>query len=81
MRHLVERGADIEALDTYGMTPLQRMASNNLSEGARMLLEAGANVTNKGNCGRSTLQIAEGSKASAVMDVLKLHLKKAESDG
>jgi ankyrin repeat protein len=48
VRYLVERGADIEALDTYGMTPLQRMASNNLAAGARTLLEAGADVTNEG---------------------------------
>ena len=30
---LVDRGADIEALDTYGFTPLLRMASNNLAKG------------------------------------------------
>merc|ERR1719507_2311392 len=39
---LVEAGADIEALDTYGFTPLIRMASNNLATGARAVLEAGA---------------------------------------
>lgn len=39
---LISRGADIEALDTYGFTPLMRMASNNLAEGALALLAAGA---------------------------------------
>jgi hypothetical protein len=39
---LVSRGADIEGLDTYGFTPLHRMASNNLAVGARAVLEAGA---------------------------------------
>ena len=42
---LVRRGADIESLDTYGMTPLHRMASNNLAIGAKMLLDAGAEYT------------------------------------
>ena len=28
---LIDAGADIEALDTYGYTPLHRMASNNLA--------------------------------------------------
>ena len=40
----LRRGAAIEPLDTYGMTPLHRMASNNLPIGARMLLEAGQGV-------------------------------------
>ena len=41
---LVKRGADIESLDTYGRTPLHRMASNNLPIGAKMLLDAGVDV-------------------------------------
>lgn len=41
---LISRGADIEAIDTYGMRPLHRMASNNLPMGALALLEAGADV-------------------------------------
>jgi ankyrin repeat protein len=76
-RYLVERGADIEALDTYGMTPLQRMASNNLAAGARTLLEAGADVTNEGKCGRSPLRIARGSAANAVVEVLMPYLNEA----
>jgi hypothetical protein len=69
-RYLVEHDADIEALDTYGMTPLQRMASNNLATGARVLLEAGADFTNVGKCGRSPLHIARGSAANDVVEVL-----------
>lgn len=79
VKYLVEHGADIEALDTYGMTPLHRMASNNLAAGAKMLLEAGADVTNTGKCGSSPLQVARGSAASAVMEVLIPYLKKAET--
>jgi hypothetical protein len=78
-RRLIEIGADIEALDTYGMTPLQRMASNNLAIGARVLLEAGADVTNEGKCGRSPLRIARGSAANEVVEVLMPYLKKIQS--
>ena len=76
---LVEAGADIEvrimtcdiriinvciqALDTYGFTPLLRMASNNLGAGARALLEAGAHPRYKGGCGLGPLQCAKQSAA------------------
>ena len=50
---LVSRGADIEALDTYGMTPLHRMASNNLAVGAQALLDAGADPTYRGSVGEA----------------------------
>ena len=39
---LIKRGANIEAIDTYGFTPLHRMASNNLAIGAEALLEGKA---------------------------------------
>lgn len=71
VRALVERGADIEALDTYGMTPLHRMASNNLAAGAAMLLKAGADVTNEGNIGETALSIARSSAAYAAMEILE----------
>jgi ankyrin repeat protein len=41
-KFIIEKGGDIEALDTYGYTPLDRMASNNLAVGARALIAAGA---------------------------------------
>ena len=71
VRALVERGADIEALDTYGMTPLHRMASNNLAAGAKALLDAGADASNTGKIGAAPMSIAKDSAAHAVMDVLK----------
>lgn len=70
VRELVRRGADIEALDTYGMTPLHRMASNNLVDGAKMLLEAGADASNPGKTGASPKSIARDSAAQGVMEVL-----------
>jgi len=68
---LVEFGADVEALDTYGMTPLHRMASNNLNVGARMLLEAGADADFRGSVGATPLQIAQDSRAGRVLEVLQ----------
>lgn len=35
---LIDAGADIFAQDTYGYTPLHRMASNNLAIGAFLFL-------------------------------------------
>lgn len=39
---IIERGGDVEAVDTYGYRPLHRMASNNLAIGAEALIKAGA---------------------------------------
>eukprot|EP00930_Biecheleria_cincta_P056929 TRINITY_DN42948_c0_g1_i1.p1 TRINITY_DN42948_c0_g1~~TRINITY_DN42948_c0_g1_i1.p1 ORF type:complete len:370 (+),score=63.19 TRINITY_DN42948_c0_g1_i1:3-1112(+) len=68
---LIRRGADIEALDTYGFTPLHRMASNNLAEGAQALLDAGADPSFKGGCGQSPMAVAKSSDARDVIRVLQ----------
>ncbi len=70
---LIEAGADIEALDTYGYTPLHRMASNNLAVGAEALLVAGADPnrpTEKPYTGDTPLSIARSSGARDVVEVL-----------
>lgn len=38
---LIDAGADVYATDTYGYTPLHRMASNNLAVGGEALVRAG----------------------------------------
>ena len=68
---LVSHGADIEAVDTYGYTPLQRMASNNLGQGALALLEAGADPCQKGKAGLTPMQIALLSGATDVVCALQ----------
>eukprot|EP01052_Picozoa_sp_SAG31_P003547 SAG31_NODE_138_length_22877_cov_29.540917_4_plen_312_part_00 len=77
---LVSKGADIEAVDTYGFTPLHRMASNNLAFGAKTLLDAGADplglkkakvASVKGT--PTPLQVAQESRARDVIAVLKAH--------
>merc|ERR1712187_615828 len=69
--YLISRGADIEALDTYGMTPLHRMASNNLAIGAEALLQAGAEPNNPGQCGSTPRAVARESRARDVIKVLE----------
>ena len=73
---VIEAGGDIEALDTYGFTPLHRMASNNLAVGAKMLLEAGADPLNVGKTNTSPMEIAMSSAAMDVIEVLRRFGKK-----
>jgi len=68
---LVRYGADLEALDTYGMTPLHRMASNNLPIGAKMLIKAGCNPEYKGKCGITPKEMAQRSRALDVVRVIQ----------
>ena len=70
---LISRGGDIEAVDTYGYTPLDRMASNNLDVGARALLAAGADPQTSGAGG--PMRIAKQSEAGAVIEALSQHGK------
>jgi hypothetical protein len=75
---LIDHGADIEAVDTYGYTPLHRMASNNLEIGAQMLIDAGANIerpTGMPYTGDTAWSIARMSNARKVMQVLMKYKK------
>ena len=70
---LISRGADIEALDTYGMTPLHRCASNNLAAGAEALLAAGADPAHRGSVRLTPLELARQSGAADVIRLLQKH--------
>mmetsp|Transcript_4629 Transcript_4629/g.6914 ORF Transcript_4629/g.6914 Transcript_4629/m.6914 type:complete len:257 (-) Transcript_4629:140-910(-) len=69
--YIISKGGKIEALDTYGYTPLHRMASNNLAIGAKALLDAGANPYKVTKYGEDALSIAISSSAHDVIKVLK----------
>ena len=71
VKTLIEAGADIEALDTYGMTSLHRMASNNLAQGAEALLLHGADLHYTGEIGVTPYEMARQSRAGDVMEVLR----------
>ena len=60
---LISQGGEIDALDTYGMTPLMRMASNNLPIGAEALLKYGADP-------KGAKKMAVSSAADDVIKVL-----------
>merc|ERR1712216_217655 len=70
-------GADLEALDTYGMTPLHRMASNNLAQAAAKIIALGADPLNKGQIGMTPEMMAQQSRA---MDFLSV-IRSAKKDG
>jgi len=68
---LIDAGADIHALDTYGYTALARMASNNLDVGGEALIKAGADP-NKSKEGVSTpSSIAQRSRAIKFLMMLQ----------
>lgn len=71
---LISRGADVEGVDTYGYTPLDRMASNNLDVGAKALLAAGADPQSSGAGG--PMRIAQQAEARGVIEALTEHGKK-----
>ena len=72
---IVERGGDVEAFDTYGYSPLHRMASNNLAVGADALLVAGANPFSSTRSGETALSISIQSNAREVITVLSKYAK------
>lgn len=76
--YLIKRGALVETMDTYGMTPLHRMASNNLPVGAKALLEAKADPNNRGQARASPMEIAKDSRAREVMAVIAEYMSKPQ---
>lgn len=73
---IIARGGDVAAVDTYGFTPLTRMASNNLAVGASALLSFGADPSDRSNPER----VARESEAAAVLSVLRAHGSKRRTD-
>mmetsp|Transcript_7877 Transcript_7877/g.19305 ORF Transcript_7877/g.19305 Transcript_7877/m.19305 type:complete len:220 (+) Transcript_7877:164-823(+) len=73
--YIISKGGKVEAEDTYGYTPLHRMASNNLEIGAKALLDAGANMYKRTKYGEDAMSIAVQSRAYDVVKVLQNHMK------
>ena len=73
---LVHRGANIHAIDTYGMNPLHRMASNDLGIGAEILVNAGLDPNDIGAAKdksglRTPVQIARQSRSINFLMVMQ----------
>lgn len=61
---LIDAGADLHATDTYGYTPLHRMASNNLAVGGAALVRAGVDPNARQTGADATpIDIARRSRA------------------
>jgi len=69
---LIRAGAQIDALDTYGYTPLHRMASNNLAIGAEALLLAGADMNAPSGPPYEGTSARETARQSRAYDVIFL---------
>lgn len=75
---LIDYGAKVDALDTYGYTPLHRMASNNLDVGAQALIDGGADwekPTELPYKGDTAWSIARMHNARRVVHVLMKYRK------
>lgn len=72
VRFLIFLGADVNARNTYGITPLMLAASRNRNPAViETLINAGADVNAKDQGGRTALMWArKHNKNSAVIDVL-----------
>ena len=71
---LIDHGADINAIDTYGYNALHRMASNNLDIGGEALVKAGLDPykkTGEPYAGDSPFGIAKSSRAIQFLMMLQ----------
>ena len=68
-RWLIDKGAEVNAKDEYGLTPLYWAARRNAAEVAKLLIDKGAEVNVKGNYGRAPLYAA-GQNAAEVAKLL-----------
>ena len=76
---LIDRGANIHAIDTYGYNALHRMASNNLDIGGEALIKAGLDPyakTGEPYAGDSPVDIARSSRA---IQFLTAHIPSKEN--
>mmetsp|Transcript_10763 Transcript_10763/g.25030 ORF Transcript_10763/g.25030 Transcript_10763/m.25030 type:complete len:143 (+) Transcript_10763:44-472(+) len=78
---IIDQDGNIDALDTYGLTPLHRMCINDFAVGAEALLKAGASPTRRTEAGagselrgKTPMEIAKESKARKVVRVLAKYM-------
>ena len=71
VRLLLEHGADVNAPDVFGGTPLCKASFFGALEVVRLLLEHGADVRAKNNGGKTVLQFAAGEGHNEVVKLLR----------
>ena len=78
-RALIDRGAEVDARNKYGATPLLRTASGNSLDVSRLLIDRGAEVDARSKDGRTPLHDAALYNS---LDVARLLLDRgANTDG
>ena len=70
MQRLLESGADVEARDNFGRTPLSSAAAKGREPVVRQLLDKGADVEAWDNSGQTSVQDHQAAKNSSCFVLL-----------
>lgn len=70
MRFLIERGANVNARDARGVSPLVIACNLNFTEGVELLVESGARVDDSNNSGETPLITAVHNRNLPLMRIL-----------
>ncbi|MDM2172972.1 ankyrin repeat domain-containing protein [Mycobacteroides abscessus] len=70
-RHLIDSGADVNAADDDGSTPLHAAVADDSVEIVRYLLDAGADLEHANNKGETPLNVAVGNTTSNAGEIIQ----------
>ncbi len=77
----LQHGANIEAKDNWGRTPLMYAVANSNTEGVKLLLENGTDVSVKDNEGRTALFYAKSSEVIELLHNYGINLDTQDKNG